>query len=89
MQRILLGISNFKKAYHSVRMDVLCSILTEFGIPMKLIRLIKMCLNGTYSRVRVGKHLSDMFPIKNGLKQSDILLPLLFIFKIMLLGGFR
>ena len=43
-------------------------ILTEFGIPMTLIRLIKMCLTETYSRVRVGKNLSDMFPIRNGLK---------------------
>jgi len=30
-----------------------------------------MCLNETYSRVQVGKHLSDMFPIKKGLKQGD------------------
>jgi len=27
-----------------------------------------MCLNETYSRVCVGKHLSDMFTIRNGLK---------------------
>jgi len=33
-----------------------------------------------YSRVRVGKHLSDMFPIRNGLKQGDALSPLLFNF---------
>ena len=52
----------------------------EFGIPMKLVRLRKMCLNGTYSRDRVGKHLSDMFPIKNGLKQGDALSQLLFNF---------
>ena len=45
------------------------NILIEFGIPMKLVRLIKMYLNETYSRVRVVKHLSDMFPIRNGLKQ--------------------
>ena len=36
-----------------------------------------MCLNETYSRVRVGMHLSNMFPIRNGLKQGDALLPLL------------
>jgi len=34
---------------------------------MKLVRLIKMCLIETYSRVWVDKHLSDIFPIKNGL----------------------
>ena len=57
-------------------------ILIEFGIPMKLVSLIKMCLNEAYSRVRVGKHLSDFFPIRNGLKQGDTLLPLLFNFAV-------
>ena len=56
------------------------SILTEFGIPMKLVRLIKMCLSEIYNRVWVGKHLPDMFPIRNVLKQGDTLLPLLFNF---------
>jgi hypothetical protein len=55
-------------------------ILIEFGVPMKLIRLIKMCLNETYSKVCTGKHLSDCFPIQNGLKQGDALSPLLFNF---------
>ena len=39
-----------------------------------------MCLNDTYSRACVGKLLSDMFPIQNGLKQGDALSPLLFNF---------
>jgi hypothetical protein len=44
--------------------------------------LIKMCLNEAYSKVRVGKHLSDTFPIQNGLKQGDGLSPLLFNFAL-------
>jgi hypothetical protein len=43
---------DFKKAYDSVRREVLCNILTECGVPMKLVRLIKMCLNKMYSKVR-------------------------------------
>jgi len=39
-----------------------------------------MCLNETYSRVWVGKNLSDMFPMRNGLKQGDSLSPFLFNF---------
>jgi hypothetical protein len=38
---------DFKKAYHSVRREVLYNILIEFGLPMKPVRLIKMCLNET------------------------------------------
>jgi hypothetical protein len=56
---------DFKKAYDSVKREVLYNILLEFGIPKKL---IKMRLNETYSKVRVDKHLSDTLPIQNGLK---------------------
>jgi len=73
---------DFKKAYDSVRREVLYNVLIKFDIPMKLVRLIKMCLTETYSRVWVGKNLSDMFPIRNGLKQGDALSPLLFIFPL-------
>jgi hypothetical protein len=54
---------DFKKAYDSVKREVLYNILLEFGVPKKLVRLIKMCLNETYSKVHVSKHLSDAFPI--------------------------
>ena len=56
------------------------NILIEFGTPMKLVRLIKMCLTEMYSTVWIGKNLSDMFPIRKGLKEGDALLPLLFSF---------
>jgi sorting nexin-29 len=73
---------DFKKAYDSVQREVLYNILVEFGIPKELVRLIKMCLNETYSKVRIGKLLSDTFPIQNGLKQGDALSPLLFNFAL-------
>jgi len=69
---------DFKKPYESVRSEVLYNILIEFGNPMKLVRFIKMCLNETYSRVQVDKHLSYMLPVRNGLKQGDVSSPLLF-----------
>jgi hypothetical protein len=62
--------------------EVLYNILIEIGIPVKPVILVKMCLNETYCRVWVGKYLSDVFPIKNGLKQWDALSPLLFNFAL-------
>jgi hypothetical protein len=47
---------------------------------MKLVRLIEMCLNETYIRAQVDKHLPDMFGIKHGLQQGDDLTPLFFNF---------
>jgi hypothetical protein len=69
---------DFKENYDSVRREVLYNIVIEFGIPRKLVGLIKMCLNGTFSRVRIGKNLSDKFSIQYGLKKGDALSPFLF-----------
>ena len=68
---------DFKKAYDSVRREDLSKILLEFGIRRKLVRLIKMSLTETYSRVRVGENVSDRFPFRNGLKQGDALSPMI------------
>ena len=73
---------DLKKAYDSVRREVLYNILMEFGVPKKLVRPIKMWLTETYSRFRVSKNLSHVFPIRNGLKQGDALSPLPFNFAI-------
>jgi purine nucleoside phosphorylase len=45
---------DFKNIYDSVKREVLYNIITECGVPMKLVRLIKMCLNKTYSKVCIG-----------------------------------
>jgi len=47
---------DFMKACDSVSREVLYNILIESGIPKNLVRLVKMCLTETYSRVRVGKN---------------------------------
>jgi hypothetical protein len=40
----------------SVRKEGLYNIVIEFGITMKLIRLIKVCLNETYNKAQTGRH---------------------------------
>jgi hypothetical protein len=39
-----------------VRKEIFYNIFVEFGGLMKLVRLIKMCLNETCSKVRIGKN---------------------------------
>jgi len=71
------ALYRLQESYDFVRRKFLYNNLIDFGVHMKLVRLIKICLNATYSRVRVGMDLSDMSPIRNGIKQGDILLSLL------------
>jgi hypothetical protein len=46
---------DFKKCHVSVRREVLYNIPNVSGVQMKMVRLIKMCLNETCSKVQVGK----------------------------------
>ena len=62
---------DFEKAYDSMKRESLYVIVIKFGVPKKLVRLIKTCLNETQSKVRIGNYLSSSFPIENGLKQGD------------------
>jgi hypothetical protein len=66
-----------------VRKEVLYTILIEFGVLMKPVRLIKMCLNETCSKVLISEHLFDSFPIQNVLKQGDVLSPLFVNFALV------
>jgi hypothetical protein len=60
-----------KKAYDSVRREVLYNTVMQYGVLMKLVQLIKINLNETYTKGHIGKLLSDSFPIQNGLKQEN------------------
>jgi hypothetical protein len=51
---------DFEEAYDSVMREVLYNILIEFGVSVKLVRLIKMCLNEMYSKVHIGSGRSEL-----------------------------
>jgi hypothetical protein len=48
---------------------------------MKLVSLIKICLNETHSKVRLSEYFYN-FPIQNGVKKGDVLSSLLFNFAL-------
>jgi hypothetical protein len=72
---------DFQEDYGSVRKEVMCNILIEFGIHMKLVRLMKICLNETYNNISISNHLYDNFCTQNGLKR-DAVSSLLFNFAL-------
>jgi hypothetical protein len=73
--RIYKIFIDFVKAYDSVRRQLLYNFIS-------VVRLIKVCLNEAYVKVRMGRILWDAFPIPNGLKQGDASSPLLLSFTL-------
>jgi sorting nexin-29 len=65
---------DYKQTYDTIHRAELVEIMKEFGISMKLVRLVKMTLANTNSKVK----LSPSFETTNGLRQGDLLTTLLF-----------
>lgn len=75
---IHLVFVDFKQAYDNIDRSKLWTALRKFGIPEKLVRLIKMCNNNTQNVVRIMREVLEPFKVKNGLIQGDALSPALF-----------
>lgn len=50
----------------------------DFGFPIKLIRLVKICIKNILYLVSTSNTLSETFEVVMGLKQKDALSPILF-----------
>ena len=76
---IHLCFIDLQKAYDTVNRDALWEILSKsFSLPEKIIRILKALHSCTTGAIRADGQLSDEFPISVGVKQEDVLAPMLF-----------
>jgi sorting nexin-29 len=64
---------DFTAAYDNKRTDKLLEALTEFKIPPKLIRLVKLTLKHMRCKVKIHNNLSEQSDTSTGLRQGDAL----------------
>jgi hypothetical protein len=69
---------DFKQTYDGVHRGKLYKIMHDFGIPDKLMRLVRATMTDTEAQVKIQAQLTDAFKIRQGLKQCDGLAPVLF-----------
>ena len=83
MQRpLLVNFVDFEKAFDSVFRQALWTILRGYGIPDKIVRMIRCLYDGFSCTVLHEGELSRHFLVETGMKQGCLLSGLLFVIVI-------
>ena len=69
---------DFEKAFDSLHRDSLWKILRHYGIPQKLVNVIRSLYENFECRVIHNNQLTEPCKVETGVKQGCILSPLLF-----------
>ena len=80
--QLVINFLDYEKAFDSLDRDTLWKILRHYGIPQKLVNLIKTMYEDTSCRVIHAGQLTDSFNIRTGVRQGCLLSPFLFILAI-------
>ena len=77
-----INFIDFSKAFDSVHRDSLWKILEYYGIPPKLVRLIKMFYDDYRCAVRQPGVNPEWFEVQSGVRQGCVISPFLFIIAV-------
>jgi len=70
---------DFEKAFDSVVREIMWLTLQEYGIPRKIIQIIKILYDRFKCKISHEGKLSDFTEVRNGVRQGCILPPALFL----------
>ena len=79
---LLVNFIDYEKAFDSVDRATLWMLMRHYGIPEKLVNLVKSSYDGTYCQVFHEGQLTDRFEVGTGVRQGCLLSPFLFILAI-------
>ena len=79
---LYIGFVDYEKAFDSIDRETLWKLMRHYGIPQKIINLIKATYTDMKCRVLHEGKLTDTFGIETGVRQGCLLSPLLFLLTI-------
>ena len=79
---LCINFIDFQKAFDSIHRESLWRILQAYGIPPKIITLIKMFYVNFECSIILENTITEAFPVKSGVRQGCILSPILFLITI-------
>ena len=84
---LAINFVDFQKAFDSVNRDCMWAIVAKYGVPSKLINVMKSLYEESTCRLILDQGLSDPFNINTGVRQGCILSP--FLFSLVIDYGLR
>ena len=69
---------DFLKAFDSVHREAMWKILLAYGMPPKIVNMIKSMYAAQVCAVQMENGLSEWFPLDSGVRQGCLLSPILF-----------
>ena len=78
-RRILNCFIDFRKAFDTIKHDVIWATLKSYGVGRRLIDILKNICETSQSAVRVGGEMGDWFKTSVGTRQGDPISPTTFI----------
>ena len=79
---LIMNFVDYEKAFDSVDRNTLWKLMRHYGIPEKMVNLVKSLYEGTYCQVFHDGQLSNSFEVRTGVRQGCLLSPFLFIMVI-------
>ena len=67
------------KAFDSIQLEVLYTILKNYGLPLALVKVIKKLYSNSFINITVGKEKKKVL-YETGIQQGDNMAPILFLF---------
>jgi hypothetical protein len=79
---LYISFVDYEKAFYSLNRELLWKIARHYGIPQKLVNLIKKTYEKTNCKIVHEGTLTDSFEVKTGVRQGCLLSPFLFLLAI-------
>ena len=79
---LYINFVDYEKAVDSLDRDTLWKLLQHYGIPEKIITLIRNTYDGMTCKVTHTGRLTDSFQVKTGVRQGCLLSPFMFLVAI-------